>query len=552
MNNKPIFDAHLHILLKSILTGYRMNLQNQGIDPWNKIRLGVAGILLGKTLRSQSNLNQIKEANANLVVHALFSPDYSLIDAGLVDKLGASIVKVLRKEALKKLKNNAPKDNVLFELECLNHIKNNVPENQLELNFLTPESAYDGNKINLLFNIEGAHNFYNQDDQGHHFFDENFLRTLKQDSKYRISFVNLTHVQQWWACTHAYAMKLLDNCISNKHIRYMFKPSGYGIQEEGFSIMKKLLDPNEGQIMYVDIKHMSLFSRIQFYAWRRQNFPNTPIIASHVGLVGRSWHYIKKGVWKVEQKSKFESKRVYHLMEKYKGHLEDTRFYPNSINLYDEEIITIVKSRGLIGISLDKRILGSQSQQSLEDVDYSDEYFSNEEYELLLGASTSILKKVKDDNYILNRDQINEDYNIASEKGRSIRPSVADYINSKYVPTARTRGVTLPEAFEEEDEVLLNRQIEHFMNTVLHLVMVGGVEAWDCICLGSDFDGLITPIRKIKTITDLPKLTASTAHFIKSQPNLWTAFSVTSYQDIDEKVEKLFFENGKRFVDRIL
>ena len=554
MKSKPIFDAHLHILLKSLLTGFQMDLKKKSTDPWSNIRLGVlAGLFLRKTLMSQSNLNQIKEANARLVVHALFSPDYSLIDAGLVDKLGVTIVRVLRKQALQKLKDNSPKDNLLFELECFEYVKSNVPSNQLEINYLTKMSPYDTDKINLVFNIEGAHNFYSQSADGNHYFDRLFLNNLKSDSSYRICFVNLTHVQQWWACTHAYAMKLLDNCLSNPNIRYMFKPSGYGIQEEGFEIMEHLLNGSTNQRMLVDIKHMSLFSRLQFYAWRRKRFSDVPIVASHVGLTGRSWNFIKQGLYDVEKKSKFECRRLFHNMDKYKGHIDDTNFYPNSINLYDEEILEIVKSGGLIGISLDKRILGSQSEQDLDDVDYNDEYISNEEYKLLFDDRSSILERVGDDNYILDRDKINTDYGISLGKDRSIRENVAEYINTQYVPGVKSvspRGAELIE--EEEEKIVLNRQIEHFINTVLHIVMVGGVKAWDCMCIGSDFDGLITPIRKIKTIADLPKLRASTGTFIKENPNLWTGFSVTSFEDIEEKVQKLFFENGKRFIEQML
>ena len=162
MKNLPIFDAHLHILLKSILTGYQMNLNNKGTSPWEKLKTGIAGVFLGKTLKSQSNLNQIKEASATLVVHALFSPDYSLIDAGLVDKIGIYIIKPLKKEAIQKLKYNAPTANITFEIACIEYVKNNVPNKQLPINCLTQTTGYDEQKINLVFNLEGGHNLYNQ------------------------------------------------------------------------------------------------------------------------------------------------------------------------------------------------------------------------------------------------------------------------------------------------------------------------------------------------------------------------------------------------------
>jgi microsomal dipeptidase-like Zn-dependent dipeptidase len=555
MKSKPIFDAHLHILLKPILTGYQMGLKKKSTDPWSKIKIGpLVGVLLGKTLKSQANLNQIKEANASLVVHALFSPDYSLIDAGLVDGFGAFILRALRKKAIEILKFNAPKDNLLFELNIIEFIKTNVPNNQLDINCLTSTSSYDSNKINLVFNIEGAHNFYDKTATGDHYLDKAFLNTLKADLKYRICFVNLTHVQQWWACTHAYALKLLDNCISNKDIRYMFKPSGYGIQKKGFEIMETLLDNTNGQRMLIDIKHMSLFSRIQYYAWRRQKFSDVPIVASHVGLTGRSWNKIKGNIISqyTFRKEKFKCYRVFHNMDGYKGHLEDTNFYPNSINLYDEEIIEIINSKGLIGISLDKRILGSESETSVDDIVYNDEYMSDEEYKMLFGATTSILSMDGDDGYILDRSRIDQDYGINSNDGSSIRDVVAQHINTNYVAKSIQKTPEMIELVEKEEKPVLNRQIEHFINTVLHLVMIGGEEAWGCICIGSDFDGLITPIKKIKSVADLPKLRSSVSKYIKDNSSLWKAFNVSSIDDIDKKVQMLFFENGKRFVERIL
>lgn len=104
----------------------------------------------------------------------------------------------------------------------------------------------------------------------------------------------------------------------------------------GIQLLKKLLDRGEGKRrILIDIKHLSISARKQFYKFRRDEYvvndDNFPIIASHTAINGReTYDYL------------FRDER------------EEIYFNTSDINLFDNDIEEIFKSGGMIGLILNE------------------------------------------------------------------------------------------------------------------------------------------------------------------------------------------------------
>jgi microsomal dipeptidase-like Zn-dependent dipeptidase len=133
-------------------------------------------------------------------------------------------------------------------------------------------------------------------------------------------------------------------------------------------------------------------------------------------------------------------------------------FNPWSINLYNEDIVEILASKGLIAIELDERVIGNKENQV--------EYLSKNDFPTEWLTPTNIQRLYPDE--VLN--------------------------------TTATEGML------------------YFCQHVIHIVLVAAmakqqgdtrfdtIDVWNHICLGSDFDGLITPLSITKDATALGNL----------------------------------------------
>lgn len=120
--------------------------------------------------------------------------------------------------------------------------------------------------------------------------------------------------------------------------------------EEGFTIhgkevvramLKDEFEENGRQLppIWIDIKHMSRKSRLEYFELRNE-FPNKfiPIIASHGGVTGLS---APGGTCATSVAQR-------------------DLFMTDSINFYDDELLMIESSGGILGIQLDERRIGSK------------------------------------------------------------------------------------------------------------------------------------------------------------------------------------------------
>ena len=258
---------------------------------------------------------------------------------------------------------------------------------------------------------------------------------------------------------------------------------------------------------------MSYVSRCQYYKYLIDtNGSIFPPFASHMGCAGISFKHVE-ALWAKQ----YEYKNCDKINVPRSQGLMGTKFSPLTLGLFDEEIKYIVDANGLIGLSLDDRILGYKKKDDACDT----EYICTEEFNCLKGDDYDA------DFGFLQASVTGIDYHSTFPYST---PSNLDDIHALY-----------------------------FCNNLLRIVYAGGINAWGCVCLGSDYDGLIVAIECCKTANDFEYFRTKVLYWLpimmKTVENYGSIFYVDESDlanDINQKVNKVFFENGRQFLKRIL
>ncbi len=267
-----------------------------------------------------------------------------------------------------------------------------------------------------------------------------------------------------------------------------------------------------------------------------------PIIASHVAFTGYPWTERSRRIGKRNVYDKWVE-IVHHNME---GHLNNTSFYPNSLNFYDEEIESILKSKGLIGIIFDIRVLGGKT----DDKEVS-EFLSFEEDTHWFGREAE------------NFTQIIDETNIKFHEERLLREQIEEFDEMFPLKSPSELFMVQDEKFislqKEKFDASKLDHLQYFMNNILHVVVIGknvaNVNPWDHKCIGSDFDGLIAPMHCCISCEEFPKLA------IMLKDNLPCA-AMTAGVPLDENqdaeyginkiIDKFFFSNALTLIKNTL
>jgi microsomal dipeptidase-like Zn-dependent dipeptidase len=530
------FDLHLHPSLKSSLCVNK--------SAWDIVKIDddAPEWLRGfrNVIDSQANLTQTADK-------------YELIIAPMV-----SLEKAFAKNLL--IKNILPKHSSLDQaliksilhgktpyLTCLERdrdtLVNSIAQRPQNVVLLNRASDYDPNKLNVMLAVEGAHSFKKG--------SSNPIENFKQfKNKHRLLYLALTHLSREEVCAHAYGVKVKVN-ITGKNTdeefddgeitaigsSMSFMPAGKGFTALGVKFVEECFNQPKDKITLVDIKHMSFYARQYFYQLRiARQWTEIPIIASHVGFTGTAL----SGETFSRRTPPATGHDIIRLKFWRKKGLGNTLFNPWSINLYKEDIITILDSKGLIGLSFDQRIVGAGKVYP--------EVFSA--LELQKKDPLSLY-------YYVNRSVRNPNKNHyvcwnEVEAGEENEESFKDY---------------LQDVLEGEGDLPEVSSITSFINNLLYVIKVGllngyngingKVHVWDHICIGSDLDGLIDSLDfahdkyNCVTASTIDLLVEKLRVDIKIMANYDPAFDY-QIQDIDNKLEKLFYANGKNFTQKFL
>jgi microsomal dipeptidase-like Zn-dependent dipeptidase len=352
----------------------------------------------------------------------------------------------------------------------------------------------DPNTVYGIVSIEGGHNFYTIADQAIQELDANMLsaahsvsRTLrawKQDpQRPRLFYTTVTHHAQNKLSNHCWAIPAFFTSRFEDSLRAgSFTPTGNGLTRFGMEYIHTALTVSDGEKrVLIDVKHMSTVARNQAYEYIKQKFPGTPLIASHVGVNGMSWKDQPRFVDSMTEDPKFPRSLFARfnqlairgfMRENHQGHLESLTFNGWSLNLFDEDIIEIMASGGLIGVQFEPRVLGVKGTQV--------ERFSKREY--------------------------NQNWGQLPVRKRAPGPTKDAYT---FDPLTFISGMIASD----------NRSHRwYFCQTIMHLVLVVtrekeagnpdllGIDPWEHICLGTDYDGLITALSTAPTADRLDNL----------------------------------------------
>lgn len=511
------FDLHCHSTGKAAMTELEIELCPSPvldviatIDPAEisglqgiiaKLVSGIAGqnflkLIMGNPIDSQSSFRQIE--GGSLVVVMLITLERAYTDIRILEavkELSKSLLTLIRHRDIdnRKSYHDTLKERELrFLMKFNNQVEPNTGKRYQIINSIQEYPvAPDTNTVYVIVGIEGGHNFYTFPQQAVQESGNNMLTVLaalqqwKQDpTKPRLFYTTVTHHAQNalsnhpWAIPAAFAPRLDTTNIGT------FTPKGNGLTTWGRQFIDIALHQSatEKRIL-IDIKHLSAVARSQTYTHIKTQFPGTPIIASHVGVTGTSWKVrpLNNDGDMVEQRPEFPGVSFVRydmltirgfMREDANGNPKPLTFNGWSINLYDEDIIEIMASRGLIGLQLEPKILGVEATP--------EERFS----------------KVELDNEWPNLPVLKH-FGGNTEDLYSFEP----LLHISHTPNNTTK-----------------LHLWHFCQNIMHIVLVVtleqqagnpallGVNPWDHLCVGSDYDGLITAIKPAPTAANLNSL----------------------------------------------
>jgi len=384
-----LFDFHYHAFIKPLASGYPfVDKFRETRNPWRFDKPRIASFEL--RLLPKATFEKLDQLQGTLHISALISVDYPMICSktfDLADLLGAT-----QSPTLEAMRTNEPVENLKRALLVKDAADQNITAVRQKVHYLKDGTDIQPGKINVLFSVEGAHSLYKlkvagvgQRDYRSYFqdfsefeIDYDFFRSLKQSAFGRVLYITITHLAYWPLCTHAFGLHPFVQ-QEDAYITRNIRPRGFGYQDlPGFAqfmehcFSESYTDPRtqeqvQGKKILLDVKHSSLVSRLQFYALRKKWLQERglmaadyPIFATHMGVTGCSYRTIKDKILvsDLPDPDAPDCRVVAYDKRKVVGRF-GLAFNPSSINLYDEDIQTIIESGGYIGISVDRRILGA-------------------------------------------------------------------------------------------------------------------------------------------------------------------------------------------------
>lgn len=499
-----IFDLHCHPTLKPLLS-----LPKKRPTPWETIKVCIDNTF-DDIYDSQTNFEQLLEGGCNLACVGLMALETEFVKRCIVKVLAGPVKYIDRRQVRRigRAKRGYTYEDLLSQEidSVIDHpINDKEPSHRVKfINSLIEYDADDMNTLHVIGSLEGAHSLYygrNKYDDHAKIVDK--IASFRQGNPIRLLYLTVTHISQNAMANHAFGIKIFK--------KTHFFPQGSGITELGHQVIQacQAAEGDEKPIL-IDVKHMSLVSRMEFYAQYAQN----PIVASHIGVTGCSYH--NKPIKKVRKRNRHDVYKVKY--EKQQGYMPDVYFHPDSINLYDEDIDEILKSGGLMGLILDERVLGYSKDKTT-----SKEFVSASEWDRFIAPDNAEFPEMDDSE---DAEDDSEDTTFENEENGL-------YSGSESEPT--------------EDKKKLHTM--YLLNNIMHIIKVGdkignGIDPRKHIVLGSDFDGLVNPIDSCHTAKEYqPNLRDRLAAAIE-------VYASDIIPDTNAFLDDFFYNNGMAFLQR--
>lgn len=514
------FDFHCHPVLKQLFN------DTPNIDAFI-YRSDVAALPkmcsdLPSIIETQTHPTQLAEFSDEVILGAvLYSVERYV--AQTVIPLQGYLKKTSRFKLSEKLlndivqNNNKPFSDFLMKRTLNEYLQSS------SFNILTRNSfqkALPKNKVNVFFTIEGCHSLVDSPnfcDAVHKYKPADILKNLdKVQEKVKVLSINITHLQQSSLCNQAFGMQVADS--------KPFFPSGNGLENDGRTVVQGIFDRK----ICVDVKHMSYKSRkdvmSEIDAGKFKNVQ--PLVCTHAGFTGVSF---KDWAGHIQLKKPLSGALYLEITKSL--HIENSprrpgfpTFNASTINLFDEEIAWIVKNGGVIGVSLDRRILGYVDRYDDDPTGITEmerivdkEFFSKTEWAALGIKNEEIGKLIIDDEHLTMSE--------LEENTESSIPQRNEYFY---------------------DHILYH--IKHYFQVCVN----NGIsisKAQKQITIGTDYDGLINPFLNMPTVNRMADLKSyirmNLKYFLK---DLQDSKKWADQLNVDAFVEDLFYNNGYQFV----
>ena len=525
-------DLHCHPSQKTMLT--RNTSPNQSIDFDTKI-LFLTDEMVGDILDTQSDLTQLQSGQFKLVLWSIYTLEREVISLSRIQE-------AIRNEkdkdliAIDFLEKVAKAEISYFEYMRKEwDLMKNVVNNRSDLKLISNIGEMEEGKTNIFPSLEGSHAFITSNDEDNYIDSEILTRIKDFIESEPLSFITLTHFTDKQLFTHCYALKLatkLELRNSKFYPKYI-SDKGYSILGE--TIVDVCLDANKA----IDIKHTSLLGRLNIYEHIKRRAPNfRRLMCSHAGITGMSYQtffreYLITSTTKDGDKGNriFDNRNGYIVKLMYhrkKGPLK-LSFNPQTINLYDEDIVSIIEMGGIVGLSTDQRILGASSalDRLTHVVNYHSDFLTLEEFIILC-----------------------DKVGMAPE----------DYLGENFMYRLDAELVAVqsldPMTDEEDDDGsrgFMDWKSAHrkrFAQSILHILNVGSSVTdtpWDHIAFGSDYDGLVDAINCCRTSAEVPSFKRDLiALFERLEKKGDYSFAISP----ENLIRKIFEENVIEFYKR--
>jgi len=548
------FDLHTHPAFKNFLneyyteypTSFNYNNEKLPYSLQNKVLDGVHDLFL-HILEGQSSVSQLQVGKVRRCVTAISNVELGFAASGGLfgNLLGSKWAKILDLDYFEKVEDGEISYLRLLikEVDFYQKLVNN---SKGKLSFLSRDHVIDPEErhVQFILALEGGHNLskklignnlkfdplndsnikkgeFNLNNSNFNHSAANNLRELTQVLRQKnidilyLTLTHLTHIEEQNLATHAFGLKMIKHSA--------FFPHGRGVSKQGFEVIKTAYTlEHEGarRPILIDVKHMSLVSRLQFYEYRSDHFDTMPIIASHVGIAGYSIKEWKESVISKDlRRYHYETAKCVEVVTERKKAGEwgsflnkNFTFNPWTINLLDDDIIQILESKGLIGISLDVRILGFQSRVNMKSK--SAEYLSESEFSYLFPKVDRSKLRLKEINVVEHE------------------------MESWTLPTK-----------EERHPLCLCFNLIHIMTVGQAKLHWPWADVSKHICIGSDFDGLIQAIKVCEDASEFPDL--------RGILHQWLPVAAASYQKengYDDEMYQYAYSRSNRakFIDNFL
>lgn len=345
--NKPFAfaDLHCHPNLKTFGHSFDDCAPGEKCNVWYYEPPGIFAKMLntltGITRFSQSDFTTLSKGGAKVIFASLypFEKGFFINSAGkgAVSAWLSDLITGIGYNRIRHLQEHTSYfDDLENEYQFLkrslreNEIDNKLYRWELSENWQAVENILrKNNEIAVILSIEGAHVFNTGlEEFGRIAVEEEIIANVRKVKQWQHPplFITFAHNFDNELCGHAHSLEPIKRFVDQSaRLNEGFTPLGY-------TVLGELLSSENGRPVYIDIKHMSLASRKDYFAFLEREFPGTlpPTIVSHGAVNGLSFSRSQE-TW------------------------DNNIFYASDLNFFDEELECIGRGGGLFAIQFDAR-----------------------------------------------------------------------------------------------------------------------------------------------------------------------------------------------------